>query len=146
MTATEARTTLLAQHEHLRRRLDACAGLAWQQRTGESTPSELDEALAQLRDEFADHNQIETTMIVDLLHGPAAWCWQLIDRMLEEHVAEHAAFWRLLSGTPAEVAKHIDELADELDAHLSAEERTFLNPMTLRDDLIRRRPCELATG
>jgi hypothetical protein len=56
--------------------------------------------------------------------------------MLEEHVAEHAAFWELLSGTQAEVAERIGELAEELDAHMAAEERTFLSPVTLRDDVI----------
>jgi hypothetical protein len=79
---------------------------------------------------------METAVIVDLLQGPAAWGSLLIDRMLEEHVAEHAAFWELLSGTQAEVAERIGELAEELDAHMAAEERTFLSPVTLRDDVI----------
>jgi hypothetical protein len=56
--------------------------------------------------------------------------------MFEEHVAEHAAFWVLLSGTRAEVAARIEELADQLDAHMAAEERTFLAPATLRDDVL----------
>ena len=135
MNATEARTTLLAQHEQLRLLLDTCTRLAQEQRAGEPVTAELDEALAELRDEFADHNQMETAVIADLLHGPAAWGSLLIDRMLEEHVAEHAAFWELLSGTQAEVAERIGELA---------EERTFLSPVTLRDDVIHRRTRELA--
>lgn len=142
MKANEARTTLLAQHERLRLLLDTCTRLARQQRDGEPVTGELDQALAELRDEFADHNQMETAVIADLLQGPAAWGSLLIDRMLEEHVAEHAAFWDLLSGTRAEVAERIGELAEELDAHMSAEERTFLSPMTLRDDVIRRRTRE----
>ncbi len=145
MTANEARTTLLAQHEQLRLLLDTCTRLARQQRAGEPVTAELDEALAELRDKFADHNQMETAVIADLLQGPAPWSSLLIDRMLEEHVAEHAAFWELLSGTQAEVAERIGELADELDAHMAAEERTFLSPMTLRDDVIHRRTRELAT-
>ena len=145
MQATEARTTLLAQHEQLRLLLDTCTRLARQLHDGEPVTFELDEALAELRDEFADHNQMETAVIADLLQGPATWGSLLIDRMLEEHVAEHAAFWDLLSGTHAEVAERIGELAEELDAHMSAEERTFLSPMTLRDDVIRRRTRDLAT-
>jgi iron-sulfur cluster repair protein YtfE (RIC family) len=143
MNATETRTTLLAQHEQLRCLLDTCTRLAQEQRAGEPVTAELDKALAELRDEFADHNQMETAVIADLLHGPAAWGSLLIDRMLEEHVAEHAAFWELLSGTQAEVAERIGELAEELDAHMAAEERTFLSPMTLRDDVIHRRTREL---
>jgi iron-sulfur cluster repair protein YtfE (RIC family) len=145
MNATEARTTLLAQHEQLRLLLEICTRLARQQRDGEPVTAELDQALAELRDEFADHNRMETALVAELLQGPAAWGTQMVDRMLEEHVAEHAAFWELLSGTRAEVAERIGELAEELDAHMFAEERTFLSPMTLRDDVIRRRTRELAT-
>jgi iron-sulfur cluster repair protein YtfE (RIC family) len=145
MNATEARTTLLAQHEQLRFLLETCTWLARQQRAGEPVAAELDQALAELRDEFADHNRTETAVIGELLQGPAAWSVQMVDRMLEEHVAEHAAFWELLSGTRDEVAERIGELSEELDAHMLAEERTFLSPMTLRDDVIRRRTRELAT-
>lgn len=145
MNATEARTTLLAQHEQLRLLLETCIRLSRQQRDGDPVAVDLDAALAELRDEFAEHNLMETALIAELLHGPAAWSTLMVDRMLEEHVAEHAAFWELLSGTRAEVAERIEELAEELDAHMSAEERTFLSPMTLREDVIRRRTRELAT-
>lgn len=99
-------------------------------------------AVGRLRDEFSDHNQTETAIIGELLHGPAAWGSLLVDRMLEEHVAEHAAFWELLTGTRGEVAARIDALAEELDAHMAAEERTFLAPATLSDETIRRRTRE----
>lgn len=145
MNPHEARTTLLAQHEQLRLLLETCTRLARQQDDGEAVAVDLDQALAELRDAFADHNQMETSVIAELLQGPAAWGSQMVDRMLEEHVAEHAAFWELLSGTRAEVAERIEELAEELDAHMSAEERTFLSPMTLREDVIRRRTRDLAT-
>lgn len=145
MKATEARTTLLAQHEQLRLLLETCTRLARQQRAGEPVLAELDQALAELRDEFADHNRMESAVIGGLLHGPTAWGAQMVDRMLEEHLAEHAAFWELLSGTYDEVAGRIGELAEELDAHMAAEERTFLSPMTLRDDVIHRRTREPAT-
>ena len=51
--------------------------------------------------------------------------------MLEEHVAEHAAFRELLVGTAEDVAARMDDLVDELDAHMAAEERTFLNAAVL---------------
>lgn len=145
MKATEARTTLLAQHERLRLLLETCTRLAKQHSAGEAVTAELDEALGQLRDEFADHNRTESEVVAELLAGPATWGSMMVDRMVEEHVAEHAAFWELLSGTHAEVAERIGELAEELDAHMSAEERTFLSPLTLRDDVIRRRTRELVS-
>jgi len=142
MNATEARTTLLAQHDAIRHKLEACKALAKRHRAGQEVVGALDDALGQLRDELAQHNQTETAIIGQLLHGPAAWGSLLVDRMLEEHVAEHAAFWEILSGTHAEVAGRIDDLAEEIDAHMLAEERTFLSPVTLRDDVIRTRTRE----
>jgi hypothetical protein len=65
-----------------------------------------------------------------------------LPRMREEHVAEHAAFWELLSGTPDDIAARIDDLVEEIDAHMLAEERTFLSPVTLQDDVIRARTRE----
>jgi iron-sulfur cluster repair protein YtfE (RIC family) len=138
MNAETTRRCLLAQHECLRQHVQTCTRLAKLYRAGQSTGPELDHALEVLREEFAVHNEAETAAITRLLHGGAAtWSSLLIDRMFEEHVAEHAAFWELLSGTRTEVVARIDDLADELDAHMAAEERTFLAPATLRDDVIR---------
>ena len=142
MNATEARTTLLAQHDAIRQKLEACTSLARLHRAGGEVSFELDAALGRLRDEFAQHNQTETAIIGQLLQGPAAWGSLLIDRMLEEHVAEHAAFWDILSGSHIQIAERIDDLAEELDAHMLAEERTFLSPVTLRDDVVRTRTRE----
>jgi iron-sulfur cluster repair protein YtfE (RIC family) len=143
MNAQEARALLLAQHDRIRQQLDSCVRLSRLLRAGEPVTPDLDAALAALRDEVAVHNRDETAIVADLLHGPAAWGSLLVDRMLEEHVAEHAAFWALLCGSQAEVADRINELAEELDAHMAAEERTFLSPLTLRDDVIRTRTREL---
>jgi hypothetical protein len=132
MNAEQARLLLLDQHDRLRAHLQTCARLA---RLADPD-AELDTALEALREDFAAHNEAETAIIGELLHGPAPWGKLLIDRMFEEHVAEHAVFWELLSGTPAEIAARIVELADQLDAHMAAEERTFLAPGTLRDDVL----------
>lgn len=142
MNATEARTTLLAQHDRIRRQLEVCTRLAKLYCSGQEVGCELDAALGQLREQIGDHNNTETAIIGKLLRGPAAWGSLLVDRMLEEHVAEHAVFWELLSGTHAEIARRIDDLAEEIDAHMAAEERTFLSPVTLRDDVIRVRTRE----
>ena len=143
MSAESKRLMLLAQHERLREQIQTCTRLAKLYRYEQpALGGELDVALEMLREEFAIHNETENAVIRDLLRGPSQWTSLLVDRMLEEHVAEHAAFWELLSGTRAEVAARIDDLADELDAHMAAEERTFLAPVTLREDVIRRRTRE----
>jgi iron-sulfur cluster repair protein YtfE (RIC family) len=142
MNPMDARTTLLAQHDQIRRLLEVCTGLARQHRAGQAVGPQLDAVLADLRERLSRHNQVETTIIGKLLHGPAAWGSLLVDRMLEEHVAEHAVFWEHLSGTYNEVAGRIDDLVEELEAHMAAEERTFLSPVTLREDVIRTRTRE----
>lgn len=142
MTPDQIRSKLLAQHEHIRSHLDASVRLARELRAGEPVGLELDLVLSLLRSEFTQHNEVESTAIGKLLHGPSAWSSLMIDRMLEEHLAEHAAFWELLSGTRLEVAGRIEELAEELEAHMAAEERTFLSPATLRAEVIRTRTRE----
>ncbi|MEO8701659.1 MAG: hemerythrin domain-containing protein, partial [Kofleriaceae bacterium] len=142
MTPDQIRSKLLAQHDHIRAHLDTCVRLARELRAGVAVGSELDRVLSLLRSDIHEHNAVETTAIGKLLHGPSAWSSLMIDRMLEEHLAEHAAFWELLCGTRAEVAGRIEELADELEAHMAAEERTFLSSATLREDVIRTRTRE----
>jgi hypothetical protein len=142
MTPATTRLHLIGQHDRLRVHVEACTRLAKLYLVGEDVGTELDLALEGLRDEFSAHNEAETRVIRELLHGPAAWGSLMIDRMLEEHVAEHAAFWEILQGTRNEVAARVEDLADELDAHMAAEERTFLAPATLHDHVIRVRTRE----
>jgi iron-sulfur cluster repair protein YtfE (RIC family) len=132
MSTEHARLQLLAQHARIRTHLERCARLAKLAGYNDLAGLELDAGLASLREELSAHNQAETAIIGELLRGPGPWNKLLIDRMFEEHVAEHAAFWELLAGTRAEIAARIDELADEIDAHMAAEERTFLAPGPLR--------------
>jgi hypothetical protein len=142
MSPETTRKFLLAQHQRLREHTEDCVRLARLFRVGEPCGQLLDHALERLRTEFSIHNESETKEISKLLHGPAAWGSLMIDRMLEEHVAEHAAFWEMLTGTRDEIAARIDDLADELEAHMAAEERTFLAPVTLSEEVIRVRTRE----
>jgi iron-sulfur cluster repair protein YtfE (RIC family) len=138
MDAKAARQVLVRQHDRIRVHLGTCTVLACRFREGESVLAELDEALDELRTDFMEHNVTETSLVGPLLHGSPDWGAVLIDRMLEEHVAEHAAFWELLAGSAVDVVYRIDDLVDELDAHMAAEERTFLRPMVLHPDAIAR--------
>lgn len=138
MDPADARKVLIAQHEKLRAHLSRCSSLASLFRAGEPVLVELDASLSQLRVDFAQHNATETRLVRPLLHDSPGWGTVLIDRMLEEHVAEHAAFWESLAGTVADVAAHMDDLIEELDAHMAAEERTFLSPLVLHHEVIAR--------
>jgi iron-sulfur cluster repair protein YtfE (RIC family) len=131
-----ARKKLVAQHDRLRADMKRCGVLAMQLRAGESVQVELDAALAKLRSDFTEHNATETALVRPLLEDTPGWGSRLVDRMLEEHVAEHAAFWEMLAGSAVEVAGRMDELVEELDAHMAAEERTFLSPVVLDPHVI----------
>ena len=136
MDADSARAKLLTQHSRIRGHLDRCKLLAHQLLAGGPVGLKLDVALAELRTDFIEHNATETSLVGPLLHGSPDWGAVLIDRMLEEHVAEHSAFWERMSGTVLEVAARIDDLVEELESHMDAEERTFLSPAVLRADVI----------
>ena len=138
MDPAKARTKLLAQHDQIRAHLERCSRLASQLRSGAPVHVDLDRALAALRIAFSEHNVVENELVRPLLHDTPNWGTLLVDRMLEEHVAEHAVFWEMLSGSAADVSARMDDLVDELDAHMAAEERTFLNPLVLHDDVITR--------
>ena len=133
-----AREALLAQHAQLRAHLKLCGDLGARLRRCEPVLAELDEALAQLRVHFEEHNQAETALVRPLLRDSSRWGALLVERMFEEHVAEHAAFWTSLQGSAAEIAERLAELIDELDAHMAAEERTFLSPSVLDPNVIAR--------
>ena len=136
MDADQARTTLLTQHATIRSTLEICSGLAARFCNGESVAADLELAVHDLRRAIEVHNDTENALIRALLVRAERWGTQLIDRMVEEHQGEHAAMWALLTGAIDDVAPRIPELVEELDAHMAAEERTFLAPHVLRPDVI----------
>lgn len=138
MDIESARTKLIAQHDKIRAHLGECSKLAEQLQSGQPVDAALNAALAQLRADVLEHNATEADLIRPLLHGSPDWGTLLVDRMGEEHVAEHAALWEMLTGEVGEVAARMSDLIDDLDAHMAAEERTFLSPLVLRHDVITR--------
>jgi iron-sulfur cluster repair protein YtfE (RIC family) len=139
MDADLTRRALLVQHERIRELLGVCVRLAQQIRDGAAPRPELDARLDDLRHVLGEHNALETRVVRALLDHSQGWGDVLVDRMLEEHVAEHAAFWDALRGPLVDVVERIADLADDLDAHMAAEERTFLSPAVLHRDAIARR-------
>lgn len=138
MDRDTVRNTLLAQHEGIREDVAACRRLSERFRAGEPVAVELDLAIAQLRSDFDEHNRTETALLLPLLlhasQGQGTRGTLLAERMLEEHAAEHTAFWQRIDAPRHEVAANMDELIEELEAHMAAEERTFLSPLILRAD------------
>jgi len=138
MDLESSRARLIAQHDQIRAHLSECSELARQLRTGQPVQAALSAALAQLRADLLEHNATEAELIRPLLDDSPGWGTVLVDRMGEAHVAEHTALLEMLAGSPGEVAVRMGDLVDDLDAHMAAEERTFLSPLVLRHDVITR--------
>lgn len=136
MDAHHARTLLITQHDAIRTSLAACLEIAKRLRTDDADEVELELALERMRADVYQHNLSETELIQPLLVLGKRWGERLIGRMLEEHLAEHVAMWAVMEQPARVVAFELEELAEDLDAHMAAEERTFLAPHVLSDDVI----------
>jgi iron-sulfur cluster repair protein YtfE (RIC family) len=134
MTRNESRTLLLDQHRRLRELMTGALVAAAGFRAGDGTARELKVALDALRTTLEEHNRTEEDFLVPLFQEDVnAGGQRHAERMLYEHASEHAVFQVGLIGEDAEVAKRIGEIAQGLDAHMVAEEATFLNPVVLRE-------------
>ncbi len=133
MNPSDARSQLLHQHERLRRLVAAAEDWGIRLRRGEPVANDFRGALVELRDALTEHNQTEEALLEPLLPKTDAWGPARVTRMLEEHVAEHMTMHEALAGSEAEVAARMTDFAEDLLAHMAAEERTFLHPTALRD-------------
>jgi iron-sulfur cluster repair protein YtfE (RIC family) len=131
MEPDAARRELLAQHADLRRRLASAEMLARRLMRGDDVMAELGVVIDQLHDAFAQHNRSEEALIVPLLELDPAIGPRRVARMIEEHAEEHRVMRAFLKRPLAEVAAELTDWAEELAAHMDAEERTFLSVAVL---------------
>jgi len=134
MHPSEARLRCLAQHEWLRAMLMQTRTLARRFLAGEPVERSLETSLRRLRRAYTAHNAFEFSVLEPMLRDTDAWGPARVARMIEEHGAEHEALEELLAGTTQEVAMRFDEFDELVDAHMTAEERTFLSVQVLHDD------------
>jgi ribosomal 50S subunit-associated protein YjgA (DUF615 family) len=142
MKPSEARTQLLRQHDWLREIMAAVVALGERLLQGEAITDDLLHALTELREALAEHNRDEQAMLENELRDADAWGPVRVARMLEEHRAEHEAMRELLAGTESEVAHRLADFSEQFEAHMAAEERTFLSSAVLRDDIINPDPSD----
>jgi iron-sulfur cluster repair protein YtfE (RIC family) len=133
MFPTEVRTELLAQHERLRRLATAAEAAARSFLRGGSA-SDLRQTIADLRQALADHNALEESVLEPILRGGDAFGSLRVERMIQEHRAEHTVMFESLDGDDLTVAELFPEFVEELIAHMAAEERTFLHPHVLKGE------------
>lgn len=133
MEPVAARALLLAQHDGLRKLLADMAVVAARLCADESVLESLERMLDALRTAFAEHNASEERLLAPILRLDPYWGERRLARMSEEHAAEHLSFRQVLDRPARELAVNLADLVEEIEAHMAAEERTFLSPGVLRD-------------
>jgi hypothetical protein len=130
-TPGRALVELKAQHDALRGMMDRCEALADELDAGSKSPVQLLREVSRLRLAFDAHNTYEEQLLRPVLLGGDTFAGVRIDRMIEDHVAEHRMMRQQLS-SPA--TSDLRDVIETLRAHLEAEERYLLTAKVLRDD------------
>lgn len=133
MTAAEARAELLAQHCEVRAALEEVRNAAVRLLDDASGLGDFNWAVVSLSIVLQRHNADETEVLEPILRRGDEWSPARLARMREEHAAEHAALSAALNQEPMALARALPDFAEELLAHMEAEERTFLHPAVLRE-------------
>jgi Hemerythrin HHE cation binding domain len=133
MRPDDVRRILIGQHVALREHLETASVLARDLVQGTTVGTAFREVLIELQAIFAAHNRCEETWLEPILR-PADPIGRLrVARMFEEHRAEHQLMAAALTGDDLTVARRMPDLAEDLLAHMEAEERTVLHPAVLCD-------------
>lgn len=133
MNPAAVRATLLAQHGQLRELFDQAQTLARRREADPEDAAGLDELLAEIGRVFEAHNRYEEAILRPMLLALDGLGAARVDRMLEEHAGEHRAFAEHLATEAARSAAALSDFVEEVEAHMAAEERVFLNVAVLRD-------------
>jgi iron-sulfur cluster repair protein YtfE (RIC family) len=129
-----ALATLATQHRQLREMIAYCDELANELDAGRVEPAQLLRAVVTLRQTFDTHNELEEQLLPPVMID-TDWLGAVrVARMIEDHVEEHGALARELETT---TSSELRGVLASLRAHLDSEERYFLSPKVLRDDLAR---------
>jgi len=128
MNRNEILTKLLAQHATLRALMDECEVLI-----AAAAMVDLERVVARLSLAFDAHNGFEESVLAPILVDIDAFDAVRLARMVSDHEGEHRTLReRLRALEPSGVLETITTLRE----HLEAEERYFLSPRVVRDDLV----------
>lgn len=136
MTPSHVLKELQSQHDKLRVMMDRCEELADSIDAADGDPMPLAREVTKLRLAFEAHNVFEEQLLRPLLLANDAFAATRIDRMIEDHVAEHTEMRARLSAAPLPATADLRDLIETLRAHLDAEDRYLLTAKVLRDDLV----------
>lgn len=115
---------LMEQHAGIRRLIVRCET---------TTGPALWEVVDDLRVALDAHNRYEERMLLPLLPQLDAFGDVRIEQMIDNHIHEHLAMnEQLRTDSPAALRVALDRLL----LHLESEERYFVTPRLLRDDIV----------
>jgi iron-sulfur cluster repair protein YtfE (RIC family) len=119
---------LLKQHDWLRTLLSGVEVAASEARSqGMPAMATLAVTIAQLGEALDEHNAAEESVLDPLLRDADVWGPDRVAQMIEHHHAERV---------PMRAATLVQRLSRDIRAHMDGEERDYLNPRVLRDDVI----------
>jgi len=124
---------LLAQHKELRALMDRCEAMASPLADDDTMALDLTREVTRLRLALAAHNQLEETVLRPALSAADSFGEVRIDQMVDHHVAEHDTLRGQLDRLRV---GDLRVTIASLRRHLELEERTFLSPRVLRDDVV----------
>lgn len=128
--ASPALRELLEQHAALHVMIEECEQLADDIDRGRGDLEALVGEVARLRTAFEAHTRSEEQLLGSILRDLTTFGGVRIDHLCADHVEEHRALVRHLSGPTAELRATLDELR----VHLAVEERYFQSARVLRGD------------
>jgi hypothetical protein len=140
--AGTARRGILAQHVHLRDLLGRARALAEARLEGDmSVPDAVASAIGDVRSAMEVHLTFEEAVLLPLFRDDLPLGPERAERLADEHLRQRA----MLAALHSEAGNHpelptlavkLAALADWLLADMDEEERSVLNPDTLRDDIV----------
>jgi len=131
LTRFGALAELVAQHDALRGIMGRCEELADGLDQGDGDPEPLTREITRLREAFEAHNVFEERVLRPVLLAEDTHGALRIERMVEDHIHEHAEMRYRLGSI---VTEQVRDVVETLRAHLDAEERYLLSSRVLRDD------------
>jgi hypothetical protein len=139
MKLGKIRAELLAQHEGVRARLDAALRALHRCALGKRPSAELRDELERLGAALRSHHLSEERALRELAQHIEEGTPGRDAMLSSEHVGEHRelcdALCRLGSmPDPVESGRELQRFCERLLAHLTSEEKAFLNAAVLRDD------------
>lgn len=125
------RDELLAQHDRIRVLLaEACRCGAHAEETLYAQQA-FEAIVESLRDVVEAHNLLEEVLLAPVLAAQAGPGALRARRMFDEHRQEHTLLRKTLARLPTSLARDMPAIAEMLEAHMLAEERTFLSEQAL---------------